>query len=50
MADCGMIRDIECELQNSAIINNMRAKDQQLQTQVDDIKDELNKSDPTDLS
>ena len=28
----------------------MRAKDQQLQTQVDDIKDELNKSDPTDLS
>lgn len=49
MADCTSKYDIDCELQNSPLIANMRAKDQQLQSQVDNIKDELDKNDPSDL-
>lgn len=48
MADCTPMYDIECDLQNSSTISWLKAKDQQLQTQVNDLKHEINKRDPED--
>lgn len=44
MADCTPTMDIECELQHSPIVNGMKAKEQQLQMQVNRINDTINKN------
>ncbi len=44
MADCTPTMDIECELQHSPIVNWMKAKEQQLQMQVNRINDSINKT------
>lgn len=44
MADCTPTIDIECELQHSPIVNGMRAKEQQLQAQINGLNDSINKS------
>ena len=44
MADCTPTMDIECELQHSPIVNGMKAKEQQLQMQVNRINDSINKT------
>lgn len=46
MVDCNYDLDIECNLKNSATIKQLKAKDQQLQTQVDNLNDSINKSVP----
>ena len=44
MADCTPTMDIECELQHSPIVNGMKAKEQQLQMQVNRLNDSINKT------
>ena len=44
MADCTPTMDIECELQHSPIVNWMKAKEQQLQMQVNRLNDSINKT------
>ena len=46
MVDCNYDLDIECNLKNSATINQLKAKDQQLQNQVNNLNDTINKNVP----